>query len=829
MALPSLKRKVTIARPKRGRHGVFSELGDDGLEELKPSLFSEASTWSHTSWTSALSSQPRSMGPFDPEETAEMELAPKGWARKIRPIDPRTNDVNRLRGDEEELAIAKRALRGVKPGDWQGHAFAHYRKKLKDEGRWLALPGLVDLVRRTSEEALKAGSYCLPNNKTAEVRLSQKPTVRWVSMETSVEAEPCSGLAPPPLVVSHKTPLEAAGALGQHFKGHPVIVTFEASEFERSDEKKGQLVEGEARGVAQHEMFVCSNFVFSSHAATHLCAKTRQSPQERLCSSHDPAVVVADDVMLFRGPAEGGFPFLPQEDQVPMKVLVTGRAVKRPWLQKGELFLNQDDFLAFSHRLNLMTYQALEDFGPTSSTAASVPPVLVLSACGLADPEHRQPRGGIAQALKTWRTMWSGYFEAVVVACGDVETAAIIDRTVNTDVYMKVLQSQPLSPSAKEWHWKLELMQLSYNPVFANIARRVASVREAPVSRSGSLRPEQPRKSGRRTSGAGIMFLTEAMSENQRPAGAVLHSASSRLSLVEPSEPGESLSIASLSRSMMIGKSLTSAASHVDPESREPSFMTRNGSMLMTSAATTGGSRSARRASLAVGKGGQPEDSRAQMERIAKLRMEHTDHEQQLKDEEDKRNQAKMAEILAKAWGVAGKRMSGIVSKVEKKEDKKDKDKDKKKLQGRLGNKEAEREAQEEKKAKLETMTLDKKRQIDTAAAVLGCPVDLRNYIFKQIEKEIKLNANAAKEQDEDELLEDLVAPDLNASVLKDGPSPGTEEVSAVFEEVRLLAESIEKLLEPRWKDLHGGSYSARTPRKMPGASGALPAIRPAA
>ncbi|CAL1173745.1 unnamed protein product [Cladocopium goreaui] len=224
--------------------------------------------------TSALSSQPRSMGPFDPEETAEMELAPKGWARKIRPIDPRTNDVKRLRSDEEELAQAKRALRGVKPGDWQGHAFAHYRKKLKDEGRWLALPGLVDLVRRTSEEALKAGSYCLPNNNTAQ--------------ESCVEPEPCSGLALPPklggtgrwtswmigktlvlvilvagillmqllrkvegwLVVSHKTPLEAAGSamectLGQHFKGHPVIVTFEASEFERSDEKKGQIVEGD--------------------------------------------------------------------------------------------------------------------------------------------------------------------------------------------------------------------------------------------------------------------------------------------------------------------------------------------------------------------------------------------------------------------------------------------------------------------------------------------------------------------------------------------------------------------------------------------------------
>eukprot|EP00435_Cladocopium_sp_Y103_P037465 s430_g9.t3 len=159
-----------------------------------------------------------------------------------------------------------------------------------------------------------------------------------------------------------------------------------------------------ARGVAQHEMFVCTNFVFSSHAATHLCAKTRQSPQERLCSSHDPAVVVADDVMLFRGPAEGGFPFLPQQEQVPMKVLVTGRAVKRPWLQKGELFLDQDDFLAFSHRLNLMTYQALEDFGPSGAFAADAPPppVLVLSACGLSDPEHRQPRGGIAQGAVNW-------------------------------------------------------------------------------------------------------------------------------------------------------------------------------------------------------------------------------------------------------------------------------------------------------------------------------------------------------------------------------------------------------------------------------------------
>ncbi|CAK9093576.1 Hypothetical protein SCF082_LOCUS44021 [Durusdinium trenchii] len=334
MALPTLRKPVSISRPKRGRHGVFAGLGEDepSLEEFKPSLFSEASTWSQASWTSALSSQPRNMGPFDPEETADMELAPRGWARQIRPVDHRTTDVKRLRPDEAELAEAKRALRGVRPGDWNSEAFAHYKKKLTKEGRWLALPGLVDMVRRTSDEALKAGGYCLPKNKTAQVRLPQKPSVQWVSMESCTEPDPCQGVVPPPLVVSHKTPLEAAGVLGKHFEGHPLIVTFEATEFDtgaESEMKKGQILEGEARGLAQHEMFNCTNLVFSSRAATLLCAKARQSPQERLNAWHDPGVIVADNVVLFRGPAEDGYPFLSQEEQLNLRVLVAGRALKR--------------------------------------------------------------------------------------------------------------------------------------------------------------------------------------------------------------------------------------------------------------------------------------------------------------------------------------------------------------------------------------------------------------------------------------------------------------------------------------------------------------------
>ncbi|CAJ1387343.1 unnamed protein product [Effrenium voratum] len=618
-----------------------------------------------------------------------------------------------VRENCQGLAEAKRALRGLKPGaggpDWKADAFAYYRKKLKDEGRWLALPQLREAVQKSSEEALKEGCYCLPTDKRAQVRLPQKPNVCWVSMESCVEPEPCQGQAPPPLVISHKTPLEAAGALAKTFKGHPVIVTMEATDFIRSEgELNGRLQEAEARSRAQHEMFSCTNFVFSSRAAALLCAKARQSPQERLNSSHDPAIIVADGVVLFRGPGDDGYPFLTQEEQVSLQVLVAGRALKRPWLQKGEHFLNQDDFLAFSHRLNLMTFQALED------APGDRKPVLVLAAAGLADAEHRQPRAGIAQALKTWRSMWSGYFEAVVVACGDASTATIIDRAVNTDIYMKVLQNLPVLPSGREWHWNVECMQLSYNAVFSNIGRRMQAMREvvpgSALKSSDSGRPEK--KLGRRASGAGLMFLTEAMSENQRPAGAVLSNSASRASLVADDKSD----MESTGGARNFGRSLTTRTDVMDR-----SLSSANISVTMGSMQTTGGhSRGGRRASLAVGKDGLPEDSRALMERHAKLRLEATDHEQELKDQEDKKNQQKVAEILAKAWGVGGKRLSGMMTKIQTG---KEEDTGKKGKLGRLNDKAA-KEQKEESKQRLETMTLDKKRQIDSAAAILGCPGD---------------------------------------------------------------------------------------------------------
>ncbi|CAJ1348538.1 unnamed protein product [Effrenium voratum] len=241
--LPALRKGASIARPKRGRHGVFANGADDGFDEWKPSVLSDMSTWSQApSWISATSSPSRSLAPFASED--DLELAPKGWARQIQPVDC---NMQVVRENCQGLAEAKRALRGLKPGDWKADAFAYYRKKLKDEGRWLALPQLREAVQKSSEEALKEGCYCLPTDKRAQVRLPQKPNVCWVSMESCVEPEPCQGQAPPPLVISHKTPLEAAGALAKTFKGHPVIVTMEATDFIRSEgELNGRLQEAEA-------------------------------------------------------------------------------------------------------------------------------------------------------------------------------------------------------------------------------------------------------------------------------------------------------------------------------------------------------------------------------------------------------------------------------------------------------------------------------------------------------------------------------------------------------------------------------------------------------
>jgi len=705
-------------------------------------------------------------------------------------------DPRRQLTDGKELAEAKRALRGVAPGDWDARLFSHFKKKFTTEGRWLAIPGLTENVVKTSQEALNAGWYTASSHRGVKVRLPQRPNVQWLGFDSIVEPEPCAGVPPPPLIVTHGTPLEATCVLRDAFKGHPLIVTIEAVDFSKPGPGRGtgegRLLECEqARNVAQQEMFLCSNFQFSSRMATHLCAKG-PSPQAKLTANHDPAIFAAGDVVQFRGSAEQGYPFLNKDEQMNLTVLVTGRAVKRPWFsQRGETFQNQEDNICFVDRLNLLTFKALEYWEPGGRR-----PVLVMAAAGLADAENRQPRQSYAQALKTWRSLWAGHFEAVVVACADQTTASIIDRTVNTDIYMQAVQNLPVVPSYYQYHWNVAAMKLSTNPVFANIASRMVLQRQhgasPPDSKTGSLRPAPAVDSngrrvsgagGRRASGAGMLMLQEALSGTERSAGAII----AKDPVMSRQQSSDRVQGADEADAPEVDDIFEAAP--VVPKV----MAVRRGSNAGSSAAglqSPAAGMERRKSSTAVGPDGLPEDSKAHAERLAKLRMD----DEQRNNQGDSMRQARMSlannGLSHEASVKAQTNMSVAAAAFQE-----------------FGGA-AKTEAAAERPA--QGMTLEKKRQIDSLALMYEMPLELKNYMFKAIDKQLQYgNRDGAavsgavedSQQQGDGDDEDGEAKEEGENGKKEAAAPGAEEAGRVFEEVSKLAEMLNPLLTKKRKE----------------------------
>eukprot|EP00930_Biecheleria_cincta_P013274 TRINITY_DN1191_c0_g1_i1.p1 TRINITY_DN1191_c0_g1~~TRINITY_DN1191_c0_g1_i1.p1 ORF type:complete len:811 (-),score=128.79 TRINITY_DN1191_c0_g1_i1:99-2531(-) len=722
---------TSISVPRKAKRGIFAFEAagflDDELSETKPSIAWTTSSWgsgSHMESTVALI--PRT--PDSTRMAASIELAPLGWAIDSRPSTrgassrPSTRGASRasMRSQQEadkkrhlaeakELAEARRALRGITPGDWDAKLFAQYYKQFTADGRWSALNGLAAITWKTSEEALKAGGYRVSSYRGMEVHIPQHPLVYWLGAEGVTDPEPYTGV-PPPLIVSHETPLEAARKLSKCFRQHPLILVMEALDFSSQrvgsgGNTAGRLLEAsKSKSVNQHEIFLCSNLQYASRSAANLCGET-SSPMQKLNARHNPQIFAAEDVVCFRGCASDGYPFLSEDELVWMTVLVTGRALKRPWFaerSKAEKFKEKEDFICFMDRLNLWTYKAL-------SFSSGLPPLLVISATDLLEAEYRQPRDAIAQALMTWRSMWAGHFQAVVVACGEASTAALIDRHVNTDIYCKVLRAQPISPSVTEWHWNSALVALSTNQVFSRIAARMdweKTTTGARVSSTG--RRPSGANNGRRHSGVGMLMMSEAMSRHQHGAGAILMQQ-------EPTSPaGQSTFNSSPSQ-----QTLTEIDSMRE---RRPSV--QSGRRPSVQNGRRPSVQSSRRPSIGLGIDGQPETAREHAERLAKDRLATVQQHLKLDpltNGQHSAGQAKLGDKAANSTTLenpsADVKLAVTTAAAAFKEF--------------VGQKTKEPEPPKE------IMTLEIKRQIDMYAEMMDMPSHLKRHCYHAIEGQL--------------------------------------------------------------------------------------------
>jgi hypothetical protein len=94
-------------------------------------------------------------------------------------------------------------------------------------------------------------------------------------------------------------------------------------------------------------------------------------------------------------------------------------------------------------------------------------PILVIAAHDLTAHGAPQPRKSIAIALKSWRQYYSQMFEAVVVACGDEQTATIMDMNINRDIYSSALVGVT---TFCDWSWNQRLLDLSVHKVLRNLS-----------------------------------------------------------------------------------------------------------------------------------------------------------------------------------------------------------------------------------------------------------------------------------------------------------------------------------------------------------------------
>lgn len=728
---------ASIATPRKGKHGIFASEASDELLELKPSLAWTISSLGSTKLSSRMESVvpliPRTPGLAESTRLASSaELAPLGWAIDSRPstrgASSRPSTRGSMRSQQEvekkrnlaeakELAEARRALRGITPGDWDAELFAKYHKQFTAEGRWSALKGLAALALKTSKEALKAGCYRVSSHRGLQVNLSNQPLVYWLTADTVSEPEPYAGV-PPPLIISHETPLEVVRKLSKCFRHHPVILTMEALDFSSqrmgsSGDTAGHLLEGShAKSVNQQEMFLCTNFQYASRSASHLCGQG-QSPMQKLLARHNPHIFAAENVTCFRGLAADGYPFLSEDELVRMTVLVSGRADKRPWFaerKKGEHFKDKEDFICFMDRLNLWTCKAL-------SLSSGVAPLLVISATDLLEAEHRQPRDGIAQALMTWRSMWAGHFQAVVVACGEASTASLIDKHVNCDIYCKTLRAQPISPSVTQWHWNSGLVALSTNPVFSRIAARMDWEKMMTGSTFQQSKATGGGRDSRRPSAVGMLMMTEAMSQHKHGAGEIL---------LSPSSQGASADDSPLPL----------------PARRQSAENRRNSGKRQSSA---------RRPSMGAGVDGEPETAKEHAERLAKDRLANAEQHRKLDPLSNGLHSASEADAADALRQLENKPVATTTS-THPGASYEDASADVKLnvTTAAAAFKEFVGQKTKEPEPPKEIMTLEIKRQIDTHAEMMDMPPQLKRHCYLAIEAELTGEAESTKEGQKD-------------------------------------------------------------------------------
>jgi len=449
------------------------------------------------------------------------------------------------RSQEHGVLEVKRALRSLWPGDWDASVFKELQARALDEGKWTWSACLSDIAVKASRSALDAGSYQLCS-KSEKIQLPPFPRQKWFGVDSTLQYTPSPGGFKLPLICAAMGPLEVAAQLRRHRSRNPIVITFDITDFSPKDGSICGVLD--CRSMAQRDMMMRTTLEKHLRVAEIQCSCGLFGSADHTRATIDPYIIVTEGVRMFRGPREEGYPFLDDEESRDFSVMCFGRYQQRPELgRQGETFAIESDALAYMDRLDLCTLAAINALQHSPELPANSKPIMIISAHDMSALGRKQPRHSIAGALRSWRSLYAGAFEAVIVACGDEKTAKMMDSKINHEVYHdQSVKDQVLN----EWHWSTTLLKLSANPALLRMGQALKITRNLHGAKGGEKDFGKKRKSSSSGTDHKLIVLDEVKKNPQHQVhrDAIARPNSPKSTSVFRSRSSVQMCIASLSR-----------------------------------------------------------------------------------------------------------------------------------------------------------------------------------------------------------------------------------------------------------------------------------------
>lgn len=257
--------------------------------------------------------------------------------------------------------------------------------------------------------------------------------------------------------------------LGEH---QPITLVADLVEFD----KFGSIDVKQPSFVRPECLPLRTDFTAYAEETNSRLKQSQASVRSHLCASQDPYVFLCRDVTVFRGPREGGYPFL--EHPASAHVIATAEVEARPGIEtftgssgRTEWYADEKAHTALLERLNLISLVALNQVTNKGKEEDSVDsrPILILGSLGCGGGRSgRHPHHAVANALKHWRRRFGSRFRSIFVCCesdggyGDTVRANLLDRIINRQVYKTIthVTEEDLAP----WHWDMRQIQLCIRP-----------------------------------------------------------------------------------------------------------------------------------------------------------------------------------------------------------------------------------------------------------------------------------------------------------------------------------------------------------------------------